>query len=303
MFREVSGVHKWKIIEPINKGWSDDKKYHIVTDEGIQLLLRVSDISKYEIRKKDYETMKRLDEVDVLISRPIDFGVCNDGKHVYFLLTWLEGVDLKELLHTLSDKEQYNFGMKAGEALRKMHSIAVSGNHILWTKRFNRKIDRNINQYQACGIEIYGADQIVDYIEKNRYLLDSRPQTFQHGDYHIGNMIVTKHGEVGIIDFDRLDYGDPWEDFNRIVWCADESNAFASGRINDYFGNNVPEVFFRLMALYIATNILSSVPWAIPFGKEQIDIMRKQASDVLEWYDGFQTVIPKWYLPYTHGPK
>ena len=41
------------------------------------MLLRISDISKYEVRKNDYETLKRLDQMDVLISRPIDFGVCN----------------------------------------------------------------------------------------------------------------------------------------------------------------------------------------------------------------------------------
>jgi hypothetical protein len=51
------------------------------------------------------------------------------------------------------------------------------------------------------------------------------------------------------------------------------------------------------MALYIASNLLSSIPWAIPFGREQIDIMRKQASNILEWYDGFQTIVPKWYIP------
>lgn len=298
ILHDISGACRWKRVESINKGWSDDKKYHIVTDAGIQLLLRVSDISKYKIRNKDYETLKQLDEVDVLISRPIDFGVCNNGKNVYILLTWIEGVDLEEVLYSLSNKEQYNLGVKTGEALRKLHSIPAPENHILWAKRFNRKIDRNINKYQACGIKITGADKIMEYIEKNRYLLDNRPQTFQHGDYHIGNMIITKDGELGIIDFDRLDYGDPWEEFNRIFWCANVSSAFATGRINGYFENNVPEIFFRLMGLYIASNLLSSVPWAIPFGQEQVDIMCNQARDVLEWYDQFQTVVPNWYLPY-----
>lgn len=53
-------------------------------------------------------------------------------------------------------------------------------------------------------------------MESNRYLLEGRPQTFQHGDYHVGNMIITKSRELGIIDLNRFDYGDPWEEFNRI---------------------------------------------------------------------------------------
>lgn len=298
MFKEIPDAYRWKTIEIINKGWSNDKKYCIVNDQNTKLLLRISDISKYEDRKKDFEIMKRLNKIDILISRPIDFGICNKGRNIYFLLTWLDGIDAKEILPTLSNKEQYNLGVKAGRALRKMHLIPAPKNQISWAKRFNRKIDRNINNYQACGIKINGATQIIDYIEKNRYLLDNRPQSFQHGDYHVGNMIITNNGELGIIDFDRLDYGDPWEEFNRIVWCANENKAFASGRINAYFDNRVPELFFRLMALYIASNMLSSVPWAIPFGKAQVDIMLQQVIDVLEWYDGFETFIPKWYLSY-----
>lgn len=48
---------------------------------------------------------------------------------------------------------------------------------------------------------------------------ENRPQCFQHGDYHIGNMMI-ENGKLVVIDFDRYDFGDPWEEFNRIVWCA-----------------------------------------------------------------------------------
>lgn len=113
----------------------------------------------------------------------------------------------------------------------------------------------------------------------------------------MGNMVVTPSGELGIIDFNRMDYGDPWEEFNRITWCAGLSPLFASGRIHGYFNNNVPDLFFRLMALYIASNQLSSIHWAIPFGKEEVDDMVQRAEEVLEAYDYFQTYIPKWYVP------
>ena len=29
------------------------------------------------------------------MSQPIDFGICNNGKNVYMLLTWIEGKDLE----------------------------------------------------------------------------------------------------------------------------------------------------------------------------------------------------------------
>ena len=104
--------------------------------------------------------------------------------------------------------------------------------------------------------------EVITYIEENRYLLSNRPQCFQHGDYHIGNMML-EDGSLIIIDFDRYDYGDPWEEFNRIVWCAKVSPIFASGLVNGYFDHKVPYEFWRLLALYISSNMLSSIPWAI----------------------------------------
>jgi aminoglycoside phosphotransferase (APT) family kinase protein len=169
-------------------------------------------------------------------------------------------------------------------------------NQSKWSEYFNKKIDRKIEKYKACPIKFEGSDYIINYINRNRYLLEDRPQVFQHGDYHIGNMILTKNGSVGIIDFNRLGFGDPWEEFNRITFCAGVSKFFASGRINGYFNNNIPDTFFRLLALYIGSNQLSSIPWAIPFGQEDINFMLKQANDVINWYNGFETHIPSWYI-------
>ena len=53
-----------------------------------------------------------------------------------------------------------------------------------------------------------------------------------------------------------LSFGDPWEEFNRIVWSAQVSTPFASGMIDGYFDNEVPDLFWKLLALYITTNIV-----------------------------------------------
>ena len=137
----------------------------------------------------------------------------------------------------------------------------------------------------------------MDFIVKNRHLLSDRPQTYQHGDYHIGNMMVDQHGVLTVIDFDRDDFGDPWEEFNRIVWCAQASPLFASGMVDGYFDGNVPTEFWKLLVLYIASNTLSSLPWAIPFGEAEITTMKNQAAQVLGWYDNMRTYVPNWYQP------
>ncbi|MFA5523403.1 MAG: phosphotransferase family protein [Tissierellales bacterium] len=293
---DVPSANNWDIIKPVNKGWSEDKKFYIKTTGGKELLLRLSDISQYEKKKREFESLRPLMNMDIFFTQPIDFGICNNGQSVYSLLTWIDGEDSGIILPKLEDKEQYMLGIRAGMYLKQIHSIPAPKDQPDWAERFNRKIDKKIAMYKACNIHFKNDDKLIDYIEQNRSLLINRPQSFQHGDYHVGNMIITPKGELGIIDFNRMDYGDPWEEFNRITWCADISPMFASGYINGYFDKNAPDLFFRLMALYIASNQLSSIPWSIPFGEEEVNIMIKQVQSVLKWYDGFNTYIPNWYV-------
>ena len=107
--------------------------------------------------------------------------------------------------------------------------------------------------------------------------------------------MIDNHGHIVVVDFDREDYGDPWEEFNRIVWCAQSSPKFATGMVDGYFDSDVPMEFWELLALYISSNSLSSLPWAIPFGQDEIDVMTKQAEDIMGWYDNMRNVVPSWY--------
>jgi GrpB-like predicted nucleotidyltransferase (UPF0157 family) len=79
---------KFAKIEPLTKGWSSDKKYYVETADGERLLLRVADIAEYEHKKAEFEMLKRVAEFDIPASRPVNFGVCDDGTSVYQLLTW-----------------------------------------------------------------------------------------------------------------------------------------------------------------------------------------------------------------------
>ena len=149
--------------------------------------------------------------------------------------------------------------------------------------------------YEECPLKYENGYLFLSFLADNRHLLSNRPQTYQHGDYHIGNMMIDRNGVLTIIDFDRDDFGDPWEEFNRIVWCAQAAPSFASGMVDGYFDGNVPLDFWKLLALYICSNTLSSLPWAIPFGDKEIQVMRQQAAQVLQWYDGMKNVVPSWY--------
>lgn len=286
--------------EPLDKGWSCDKKYCAVTADGTKYLLRVTSEEKSRNRQDMFRMQQKAASLGVPMCSPVEFGKCEGG--VYAVHTWIDGRDAEEVIPLLADSEQYACGLEAGRILQKIHSIPAPEDQPDWEKRFGAKMDSKIRQYRNCPIRFDGAEDMIAYMEANRHLLAGRPQTFQHGDYHIGNMMI-ENGRLVIIDFDRFDFGDPWEEFNRIVWCAQASPLFASGIVNGYFDGTVPEEFWRLLALYISSNTLSSVPWAVPFGEGEINTMLNQAKDVLNWYDNMRNPVPTWYCKINPLPE
>ena len=281
--------------EEINRGWSGDKKYCVTDSGNNKFLLRISPIEMYDRKKEEFGFMKRVEALGIPMCRPIEFGTCDEG--VYSIQSWIDGNDAENILPSLSDRQAYVYGIDAGKILKRIHSISAPDNAEDWELRFNKKIDRKIQGYNDCPIKYENGKLFLDYIEKNRHLLSNRPQCCQHGDYHSGNMMIDTNGDLTVIDFNRNDCGDPWEEFNRIVWCAQAYPSFASGMVDGYFDGEPPLEFWKLLALYISSNTLSSLYWAIPFGEAEITTMRNQAKEVLDWYDNMKNPIPTWYSP------
>lgn len=284
-----------KIVDrkPVEKGWSGEQKYCITDENGKKYLLRITPSDCYEQKKIEFQTMQKLVDMGISMCTPIEFGTCEEG--VYVIHSWIDGQDARDVIDLYSDEQVYNYGYQAGQFLKKIHSIPAPEGIEDWESYFGRKIDRKVSNYVNCPLQYEGGEAFVSYIEQNRHLIKNRPSTYQHGDYHIGNMMIDHEGKLVVIDFNRNDYGDPWEEFNRIVWCAQAKPKFATGMVDGYFEGIVPMEFWKLLALYISSNTLSSLPWAIPFGQVEIDVMTKQAKEILEWYDGMKNVIPSWY--------
>ena len=291
----IPGYERFNEFTLIEKGWSSDKKYMATGDNNEKILVKVSDMKEFDRKKAEFDAVKRISQLGIPMMMPLQFGAINSENIVYMVFSWVDGAEAEIIMPTLSVTEQKKLGYESGALLRKIHSIPAPSTQWDWSDRFNTKIDRNISRYKSCGIKVSMEDKIINYINDNRKLLDGRPQTIQHGDYHVGNIFITPNKEISIIDFNRWDYGDPWEEFNRIVWTIQSSELFASAQLDGYFQGHIPDAFFRLMALYIASNALASIPWAIPFGESDVNAMLRNTEQMIEHYSGFETFIPRWY--------
>ena len=59
-FERIPNSNDWVNLEVLSKGYSGDKKYKVVDRESNKFLLRISNVSTYESRKKQYDLLCKL---------------------------------------------------------------------------------------------------------------------------------------------------------------------------------------------------------------------------------------------------
>lgn len=277
---------------PLNKGWSHDQKFIVPCEKGVALL-RVLDRSKYDRKKAEMDYLSHLD-LEVHFSTPLSLKL-KQGK-VHYTTAYWEGTDLESVLGQLPPEEQTRLGHQAGRVLRQIHTQVQVDDDGSWEARYKAKIDKKIQSYRSCGVRFDHDDALIRQIEALKAHLMGRPMTFQHGDYHVGNFLLDPQNQLVILDFDRWDIGDPWEEFNRIVWCRENSTLFSSAMIEAYFDFQIPPHFFELMFLYVAVNAIGSIAWAQAYGEDEVKVMMGLIERFDQDTDHFTQIVPSWFL-------
>ncbi|MCM3736796.1 aminoglycoside phosphotransferase family protein [Bacillus cytotoxicus] len=285
-------------IEKISKGYSPDEKYVVYSDDE-KFLLRIGDLEGYERKKNEFQILQRMQGYDVKSPEPIEIGIIDELNSCYTIYSFIEGVDAKEALTVLTDQEQYKIGIEAGEQLSRMYLLEAPVHIKSWYEQAMQKHYRYLDAYKESGIKIENDQKVINFIEKNKYLLKERPNRFQHDDFHLQNIIVNNNRYAGVIDFNNFDWGDPIHDFVKIaLFQRNESIPFSIGQIQGYFNYNVPEDFWMLYSIYAGMVIFSSVMWSLRFAPHQLDEMIGRLHNILEDHKGFEVVKPLWYEPH-----
>ncbi len=278
--------------EFIQKGYSEEMKYKVKADKNY--FLKISPL--FFTKKKDLE-VKYISALEKEIKFPKLVEMKFETNSILSLYEWIDGVDIRDYASKLTGEELYQYGMEAGAFLKKIHSISIEEPSVNWQEYYIHKSKKYIHSFRKLNENFAEIETFIDFIQSHQSLLKDRPISLCHGDYHVGNMMIElETKKLVIIDFGSLEIGDPMEEFNRMIWSAQLSEEFSTGLINGYFdGKKIPNKFWKLMAYYMACDVVGSIPWAINFGDNQLEIMLKRAKLVLDWFDDFKRVIPKFY--------
>nr|DAY33191.1 MAG TPA: Phosphotransferase enzyme family [Caudoviricetes sp.] len=278
--------------EFIQKGYSEEMKYKVKADKNY--FLKISPL--FFTKKKDLE-VKYISALEKEIKFPKLVEMKFETNSILSLYEWIDGVDIRDYASKLTGEELYQYGMEAGAFLKKIHSISIEEPSVNWQEYYIHKSKKYIHSFRKLNENFAEIETFIDFIQSHQSLLKDRPISLCHGDYHVGNMMIElETKKLVIIDFGSLEIGDPMEEFNRMIWSAQLSEEFFTGLINGYFdGKKIPNKFWKLMAYYMACDVVGSIPWAINFGDNQLEIMLKRAKLVLDWFDDFKRVIPKFY--------
>lgn len=216
-FEKIPAFQQWQKVEAIHRGWSTDLKFKVTKNQET-FLLRIFQQEELLAKQQEYQFIKKVAALGFPSSKPFLCAPIPESEQGYMLLTYLEGEDLSDVLPALSPKRQLNLGVEAGRYLNKIHKLLLPERISQRESAQNlyEKKQSQLNKYKKSQFCMPYQQPIISYLEKQLPLLQQRPVVYQHGDFHVGNFIYLPTRQVGVIDFNRWDFGDPYEEFYKL---------------------------------------------------------------------------------------
>ncbi len=295
---DKGNLEYWHKVYPIRSGWTDDEKYKVCDDSGHAFFLRKATRDRFQDLQEEARLITALGEKGLPVAKVETVDLCEEEDKCYLLLHWLEGVTLETALPGMSEREQYEIGLKAGRQLLRLHNTKLDINAFSHRSLKDKKM-RELNGYLESGLRISGDSTIIDFIRDNIHVIDNGPSVIEHSDYHPGNLILKPGMDLAIIDFNGSHQGDAYEEFYKLeLFVIRQSIAYCLGQIHGYFDGDPPRSFWDSHSVYTAHAALYGLKWAQDHGKaESMEIEINRLKRILRDYDHFNRRVPAWYVP------
>jgi|LSQX01.2.fsa_nt_gb aminoglycoside phosphotransferase (APT) family kinase protein len=264
-----------------------------------KFLMRLFDRHQYGKVKKLAQLLCILDDCQVPVPKPVDFGLCAQQQSVYLRTVWIDGESASAFLARVHAIDQYVLGYETALWLKVMHCCAAPVVNESWSILLAQETEtllRFCSSQKQCPDMIL---KLVGFVEKNKDGLVRKECCLLHGDLRPDNLLITSDQHILFVDFTKYCFGDPLYDL-ATAFCEISriSQPFATGLIDAYFNNDVTTRSFRDIALYGAIRFLRA--YALSCESDLSPSRRQSCQGIqsfLDTYSNLRTVVPVWYKP------
>ncbi|MGQ7864173.1 aminoglycoside phosphotransferase family protein [Bacillus sp. WC2502] len=289
-------------FQPMTSGLSGNRTYLVTTSSSEKLVLKLSNLKTYTNFKRKASVQQKFKNRGLLCSEVMEVGMNPELNCTYRIFSFIEGENARASIRLLTNEEQYEIGRRAGRELNFMHTCPAPSHVAPWDERVMAKHERYVHAYQSSGVTFTKEQFVLDFIKSHADAVKSRPNQFQHDDFHLGNIIIQEGEYAGVIDFDQSDWGDPVHDFYKLsLFSRENSIPFSAGQLDHYVNTQATDDFWLLFSIYTAMSCFSSIVWTLSYDAEHVKGMVNRVERMLADHDHFHQLKPAWYSNWHHA--
>ena len=294
--RDIPGSESWVWLREITEGDSSDRKFYIKNSDRERFFLRVADPTTYDHKKDEYELLAAINSFGAPIPNPAGFGICNHGKSLFLQTHWIYGNSGLKVLPGLTKHQQYTLGTDAGLCLKLVHSCEFPPHRSVWETRQKARLEKVLHALHQIRQLSANEHKLILLLEEGAGLLVSRPDALLHGDFHIGNVVLSFEYSFRLIDFDNWQYGDPMADLaNVLTKIRAVSLPYAIGVIDCYFHFQVTDEELTLMRFYAALDLAEQLAAAHRGNDSALAESKLQLQAFMHDFQSGRGICPGWY--------
>lgn len=195
---------------------------------------------------------------------------------------------IQNLTDQISTEQQIQLGSEIGKILRKLHENSQINYDTTWSKIFNYKINNLIYNYSMTNFRGDKDYIVFDYIENNRYLIESRKLS---NIYLFDNLcsIYADDNNLNFVSKNVSYMADSFFEFRKINEVDEKNRIFYYSLLKSYFNGKIPRLFYRILAIYTILDILEPKL----NGEKEVDLTG-EFYRILKIYNDFDCIIPVW---------
>ena len=195
---------------------------------------------------------------------------------------------IQNLTDQISVEKQIQLGSEIGKILRKLHENSQINDDTTWSKIFNYKINNLIYNYSMTNFRGDKDYIVFDYIENNRYLIESRKLS---NIYLFDNLcfINADENNLNFVSKNVSYMADSFFEFRKINEADEKNRIFYYSLLKSYFNGKIPRLFYRILAIYTILDILEPKL----NGENDVDLTG-EFDRILSIYNDFDCIIPVW---------